>query len=154
MKVDGHIEGLRRLENDPIFLFVEKASMSMAVDHCAFEAQLRDTTFQFLCRFAGVRSWQCSKGSEPGRVGAHRIVRAIIGVACHRNRNVCGEGLGSRRSERQDLNIDAGRVHIPQPRRCRYPHSARRYRGQSACCGRKGKNFGIRSPRPFPGTSA
>ena len=112
MKIDRYIERLRGFKNHPILLFVKKASVSVAVDHCAFEAELRNATIQFFCRLVGVSSRQCGKRGESGRVSAQRIVCAIVRIARHGNGNVCVEGLGAGRPERQDLHINARGVHI------------------------------------------
>src|SRR5712692_1671184 len=112
VQVDRHVERLRALEDHPILFFVEEAPLSMAVDHRALEAELLHGTLELLRSGVGVGSGKRGERGEAVGVRAHRFVRAVVGVARHRDRHVRPEALRPRRAEREHLDADSRGVHV------------------------------------------
>ena len=90
---------------------VEILALRVAVDHHALEAEL--LAAGDLVR-APLRILRRDRGhaDETARMARHRLGEPVVGANHHRFGLVGFEDLNARRGQRQDRDVDAGRVHV------------------------------------------
>ncbi len=115
VQVDRHAERLAGLEDRPELLVVQVLAVRVRVEYHALEAQPAHATLDL---FRSARGVLRRRGGEPGvavrmtRDGGRELV---VGVARDRAGRGSIEHLDAGGGERQDLHVDAGFVHVPQP---------------------------------------
>ena len=112
MQVDRNIQGLRGLEDHPVFPVIQKAASRMAVDQGAFQSELFHGPLQFLGGLGRIGGRDGGKTAQSLRVGLNGRVHAFIGVARQRNRGCSLVTLRARRSHGYHLIVNASRVHV------------------------------------------
>src|SRR5580704_11600554 len=115
MEIDGNIESVGTFQNGPIKLIIEISPAIVTIYDETFEAFVADTAFQF-CNGLVWRSGRHGRQAcKARRVLLHRVGEVIVGVARHSNGIRRLHLFHTGRRQRQDLHIDAGRIHFPQP---------------------------------------
>ncbi len=115
--VDRHVQRLRPLVDRPEPLVVVKEAAGQAVDHRALEAELGDGALQFVGRGARIGGRQHGEPGEAVGMGAHRRVEAVVDATRQRHAGCGIDRLQSRDRMRQDLQVDAGFVHLLEAQR-------------------------------------
>jgi hypothetical protein len=87
----------------------------MRVDDDAFEAEFVLAPLHFLRRAGGVLRRDRGQPAEPAGVPSARLRQLVIGQRGHGDRPVPVQDLGAWRGQRDDLPVDAGRVHVGDP---------------------------------------
>jgi len=93
VQVERHVERLGALEDHPVFLLVEETPPGVAVDHRALEAELGDAARELVGRCARVGRRERGESGETVRVRLDRLVREIVRVLRHGDRDVRAEAL-------------------------------------------------------------
>src|SRR5580692_11825835 len=115
MEIDGNVETLGAFQNGPIKLIIEISPAIVTIDDEAFEALAADTAFQFSNSLVWRSGRHGRQAGKARRVLLHRVGEVVVGVARHRNGIRRLHLFHAGRRQRQDLHIDAGRIHFLQP---------------------------------------
>ena len=117
MDIDRHVELGGPFPDRPEPLVVVKNAPGHAVDHGTLEAELGDGALQFVGRGARVCSWQHGERGKAVLMTAHGLMEPIIGAARQGRPGLGVDGLETGDRMRQDLQIDAGLVHLADAQR-------------------------------------
>src|ERR1700722_732723 len=115
MEIDGNIESLGAFQNGPVELIIEISSAIVTIDDETFEPLVADTALQFRNGLVWRSGRHGRQAGKARRVLLHCVGEVIVGVARHRNGIRRLHLLHAGRRQRQDLHVDAGRIHFPQP---------------------------------------
>ncbi len=117
MDIDRHIELGGPFPDRPEPLIIVKDAAGHAVDHRAFEAELGDGALQFVGRGARIGGRHHGEGGKTIRVALNRLMKPVIGPARQRRPGFGVDRLQSGDRMRQDLQIDAGLIHLADAQR-------------------------------------
>ncbi len=110
MQIDRQIELLGAGVDRPEALVVEEDAVGEAVQHCAFEAELR-RALEFVGGRFRDRGRQRSEGGEAVGPAGDERVQPVVDAAGERHSDAGGKLLRRRRAVREHLHVDAGFVH-------------------------------------------
>jgi hypothetical protein len=91
------------------------ASSIVAGDDRTIEALLADTALQLFNGLLRRSRWYGGKAGETCRMLLHRVGEVVVGVTRHGDGVGCFHLFDPGRRQRQDLHVDAGRIHVRQP---------------------------------------
>ena len=111
MQINRHAELFRGFEDRPKELVVEIAPAVVAVDHGAGEFLLAHAPLELLRGLVRFSGRQHGKATDALWIFLDRGGEEIVGVADDCRRVGLLQLLDARRGERDDLHVDAGRVH-------------------------------------------
>ena len=130
MQVDRHVERLGAREDRPEALIVDELPMREPVDHRALEAELFDAARKLVRGRGRIGGRQRREARIARRAGVLTICGEPVVDAARELDRAVGDLLQRGRRMRQHLDVDAGRVHVLQPRfagiRQRLEHMRRR----------------------------
>ncbi len=112
MQVDRNVEGFRRGEDVPEFRVVEVFAQGVGVQDRAFQTQLADTPLELLRAFPRILRRHCRKSRVTVGVLLDGFRQLIVAGDRNRHRGRGVEHLHTGGGERQDLLVDAARVHV------------------------------------------
>jgi len=115
MQVDGRIQGLGRLENGPECRVVQVLALGVRVDDDALEAEFARPALDLLGRARGILRRDRGQAAEPVRVPSAGLRQLVVGQRGHGDGPVPVQDLGTRAGQRDDLPVDARRVHVRDP---------------------------------------
>jgi hypothetical protein len=115
MQIDRRAERFGGLQHRPEKFVVEIATALMAVDHRTGEGLIADAAFELFGRLIRCRNRQRGEAGESCWLLGDCFGQRVIGVAreCHRLSGF--QLLDPRRGQRDDLDVDAGGIHLGDP---------------------------------------
>jgi hypothetical protein len=111
MEVDRHVERLGRLEDGPVF-GVEILAHRMGVDDHPAEAELPGGALNLPRRRRRILGRDGGKARESSRMSFDRSRKGVIRFRGQSYRQRPVEHLHARRREREDMHVDADRIHV------------------------------------------
>src|SRR6266849_2694125 len=114
MQIDRHVEPFGARIDWPELPVVDEFAVGKAVNHGALEAELDDTTLQFVSRGLRLGGRQRRKACKPRRMSRNRLMQPIVDAPGQLDCDAGGDFLSGRRAVGQHLDVDAGIVHFLQ----------------------------------------
>ena len=115
VQVDGGVQGLRGLEYGPELRVVQVLALGVRVDDDALEAELVLAPLDLLGRAPGILRRDRRETSESARVLPAGLRELVVGQGGHGDPSVPVEDLDAGAGQRDDLPVDACRVHVGDP---------------------------------------
>ena len=115
MQIDGRVQGLGGLEDRPELRVVQILALGVRVHDDALEPQLRHAALDLFGGVGRILRRDRGQAGEACRVPGDGGRQLIVRVHRQRGRRVGVEDLHARRGQRQQLQVDPGRVHVADP---------------------------------------
>ena len=116
MEVERDVEGLCPLKNGPEAPVVQENAVGEAVDHRALKAEGGHGPIELGGGGFGIGRWQRGEGGEAVGVERDGLGQAVVGAASHPDGGLGVKPLDRWCAVREDLDVDAGGVHVLEPR--------------------------------------